>query len=217
MRAGESSCALRSAPLRTHRNSANLRRSHRPAQPASAVAVGTALAGGPPHRSVRAALPHTAPTSGCWRRGGRSHFTHARRQERHADPALCPGRGPTPLVPLGRSPSLHGLRRPPAFVRPLPRCRVGGGALGRPRAGLRPPLSRVEGWRGVPQAGPIWCSPFPLGVPHEPDREPVSSPRHVEPGRRFSRTRLSCPLHAKGYATYCAGSAFGEGDGRRTR
>jgi hypothetical protein len=30
----------------------------------SAVAVGTALAGGPPHRSVRAALPHTAPTSG---------------------------------------------------------------------------------------------------------------------------------------------------------
>jgi hypothetical protein len=39
---------------------------------------------------------------------------HARRQERHAAPALCPGRGPTPPVPLGRSPSLHGLRRPPA-------------------------------------------------------------------------------------------------------
>ena len=58
---------------------------------------------------------------GLWRRGGRSHFTHARRQQRHADPALCPGRGPTPPVPLGRSPSLHGLRRPPAFVRPLPR------------------------------------------------------------------------------------------------
>jgi hypothetical protein len=29
------------------------------------VAVGTALAGGPPHRSVRAALPHTALTSGA--------------------------------------------------------------------------------------------------------------------------------------------------------
>ncbi len=26
------------------------------------IAVGTALAGGPPHRSVRAELPHTAPT-----------------------------------------------------------------------------------------------------------------------------------------------------------
>jgi hypothetical protein len=28
------------------------------------VAVGTALASGPPHRSVREGLPHTAPTSG---------------------------------------------------------------------------------------------------------------------------------------------------------
>ena len=34
-------------------------------------AVGTALAGGPPHRSVRAELPHTAPTSGVWRRSVR--------------------------------------------------------------------------------------------------------------------------------------------------
>ena len=32
------------------------------------VAVGTALAGGPPHRSQRAGLPHWAPTSGAWRR-----------------------------------------------------------------------------------------------------------------------------------------------------
>ena len=38
-------------------------------QPAvHSVAVGTALSGGPPHRSVRAELPHTAPTSGVWRR-----------------------------------------------------------------------------------------------------------------------------------------------------
>ena len=29
------------------------------------VAVGTALAGGPPHRSQRAGLPHWAPTSGA--------------------------------------------------------------------------------------------------------------------------------------------------------
>ena len=32
------------------------------------VAVGTVLANCPPHRSVHAALPHTAPTSGIWRR-----------------------------------------------------------------------------------------------------------------------------------------------------
>ena len=32
---------------------------------ASVVAVGTALTGGPPHRSQRAGLPHWAPTSGA--------------------------------------------------------------------------------------------------------------------------------------------------------
>src|SRR6266436_1253944 len=36
------------------------------------VAVGNALAGVPPRRSVRAELPHTAPTSGAWRRSVRS-------------------------------------------------------------------------------------------------------------------------------------------------
>jgi hypothetical protein len=36
------------------------------------VAVGNALAGVPPRRSVRAELPHTVPTSGAWRRSGRS-------------------------------------------------------------------------------------------------------------------------------------------------
>jgi hypothetical protein len=47
-------------------------------------------------------------------------------------------------------PSLHRLRsRSPSLVRRLHRCRVGGGALGRPRAGLRPPLSRVEDWRAA--------------------------------------------------------------------
>ena len=34
---------------------------------ATMVAVGTALAGGPPHRSQRAGLPHWAPTLGVWR------------------------------------------------------------------------------------------------------------------------------------------------------
>ena len=32
------------------------------------VAVGTALSGGPPHRSGRAELPHPALTSGVWHR-----------------------------------------------------------------------------------------------------------------------------------------------------
>src|SRR5262249_19253549 len=36
------------------------------------VTAGNALAGVPPCRTVRAELPHTAPTSGAWRRNGRS-------------------------------------------------------------------------------------------------------------------------------------------------
>src|SRR4051795_11032019 len=32
------------------------------------IAVGTLIAERPPHRAVRAAFPHTAPTSGVWRR-----------------------------------------------------------------------------------------------------------------------------------------------------
>ena len=32
-----------------------------------AIAVGTALTGGPPHRSQRAGLPHWAPALGVWR------------------------------------------------------------------------------------------------------------------------------------------------------
>lgn len=36
------------------------------------VAVGTALTGGPPHRSGHAALPHPALTSGVWRRSAHS-------------------------------------------------------------------------------------------------------------------------------------------------
>ena len=36
------------------------------------VAVGTIIADRPPHRSVRAALPHTAPTLDVWRQIGRS-------------------------------------------------------------------------------------------------------------------------------------------------
>jgi len=90
---------------------------------------------------------------------------------------------------------------------------VGGQPL-RAKGVQPPPPGRVEGWRGVPKAGPICCSPFPLGVPHQPSREPVSNPRHVERSRRFSRTPLSCSLHLKAYVAYPLGSAFG---GRLTR
>jgi len=40
------------------------------------VAVGTALAGGPPHRSQRAGLPHWAPTLGAWRRSAPAEWMH---------------------------------------------------------------------------------------------------------------------------------------------
>jgi hypothetical protein len=39
----------------------------------------------------------------------------------------------------------------------------------------------VEDWRHTPQVQPIRCSPFPLGVPHLPNRKLGSSPRHFKP------------------------------------
>ncbi len=50
-------------------------------------------------------------------------------------------------------------------------------------------------------------SPFPLGVPHEPPREPVSCPCHLKRSMRISRTPLSCRLHRTGNATYRDGIA----------
>src|SRR5713226_2254520 len=97
-------------------------------------AVGTLVDPAPPHRSVRAELLHTAPTSDTWRRsaGLTCCFTHTEQVARRAGPALRPGRGRLPVVLLGRSPSLHALRRWLAtVVRALRRCRVGGGALAR--------------------------------------------------------------------------------------
>jgi hypothetical protein len=43
----------------------------------------------------------------------------------------------------------------------------------------------VEDWRHTPQVQPIRCSPFPLGVPHEPNRQLVSSPPTSNPSCRF--------------------------------
>ena len=55
----------RLTPARVRRGFRNIRA--KTTCPAGAVAVGTALAGGPPHRSQRAGLPHWAPTLGVWR------------------------------------------------------------------------------------------------------------------------------------------------------
>ena len=41
-------------------------------------------------------------------------------------------------------------------------------------------------------------SPFPLRVPHYPDREPISSPRLVKPSVRTSSTGLSCFASCQG-------------------
>jgi len=103
------------------------------------VAVGTPVTRRPPHRSVRAELLHTAPTSDAWRRSAgwdeiypTCHLTHTVQVAQLAGPALGPGRGRLPDVLLGRSPSLHALRRCLlTLVRALRRCRVGGGALAR--------------------------------------------------------------------------------------
>jgi type I restriction enzyme M protein len=69
-------------------------------------------------------------------------------------------------------------------------------------------FGRVEDWRGIPKVWPSRCSPFPLGVPQYPNRESVSSPRHIAPSVRISRTRRTCLLRAKSYVAYRAGATF---------
>jgi hypothetical protein len=97
------------------------------------VAVGTALAGGPPHGSGRAELPHPALALG---NNAKAHqrmrmitpltpsppccLTYPLKRAGHAAPALSPGHVTLGQIPLGQSPSLHcllGLR--PGLVRRL--------------------------------------------------------------------------------------------------
>ena len=40
---------------------------------------------------------------------------------------------------------------------------------------------------------------------------PVSSTRHIKRSMGFSPTTFTCTLHIKGYETYHAGNAFGDG------
>src|ERR1017187_5452430 len=74
------------------------------------VAVGTAIADRPPHRSVRAALPHTALTLDT---GIEACFTsRTPRNPWDTDfPALCRARVEFRNVLLGPRSSLHHLRR----------------------------------------------------------------------------------------------------------
>jgi len=81
-----------------------------------------------------------------------------------------------------------------------------------PQALLRfhlPLIGRVEGWRAHGRVRWLFHG-FRRG-PQSGSPGHVSSPRHVERSRRISRTPLSCPLHAKAYATCRSGSAFGAG------
>src|SRR5664279_2418544 len=67
------------------------------------IAVGTARAGGPPHRSQRAELPHGAPASGSGGEGDARVGAHdaGRRQPCRSDPVVP---GPSHSVPLAATP-----------------------------------------------------------------------------------------------------------------
>src|SRR6266545_4806598 len=86
------------------------------------VAVGTALAGGPPHGSGRAELLHPALALGNNANAGRRvrmittftpilhhRLTYPLKRVEHAHPALCPGHVTLGRLPLGQPPSLHRL------------------------------------------------------------------------------------------------------------
>jgi hypothetical protein len=68
---------------------------------------------------------------------------------------------------------------------------------------------RVEGWRAHGRVR--WPFHGFRRRPQSGSPGHVSNPRHVERSRRISRTPLSCPLHAKAYATHRSGSALGSG------
>src|SRR5881296_3705066 len=87
------------------------------------VAVGTALAGGPPHGSGRAELLHPALALGNNANAGRRvrmittftpilhhRLTYPLKRVEHAHPALSPGHVTLGRLPLGQSPFLHCLR-----------------------------------------------------------------------------------------------------------
>jgi len=74
-----------------------------------AVAVGTALAGRPPHRSGHEALPHPAPTSGMTQRLSAPRICF--RSLDKLSLSLCTEPVGLNQIPLGQVPSLHHLRQ----------------------------------------------------------------------------------------------------------
>ena len=96
---------------------------------------------------------------------------------------------------LARSSALSAAPPPPASLPPAPKCSSCSIVGSRTGAVLRRFRLSVD-------------FPFPLEVPHEPNREPVSSPRHLAPSVRISRARRSCLLLVKLYETYPAGASF---------
>ena len=76
-----------------------------------------------------------------------------------------------------------------------------------PAMGNQDPLVGSRAGAVLRRDGLAVDSPFPLGVPHEPPREPGSCPRHLKRSVRISRTPLSCRLHRTGYVTYRDGTA----------
>jgi hypothetical protein len=84
-----------------------------------AVAVGTNIAARPPHRSVRAELPHTAPALDFGVRRQSLRRTHCSWHLETWNPALSPARAHTLAILLSPRPSLHHLR---GFSSQVKRC-----------------------------------------------------------------------------------------------
>jgi len=99
-------------------------------------AVGTGLSARPPHRSVRAELPHTAPTLG---HNASRCLTYPGQPTRRFRPTLCPARRRLSRIPLGHQPFLPPVRSPTDLAT---RPTVDGG--------LPVPLFRLRGGVTVP-------------------------------------------------------------------
>jgi len=91
-----------------------------------------------PHRSVRAELPHTAPTSDFWRRNLSAHTCQTLR---HADPVLCRGVRPWLVFSsAGVLPSTLSAASAGCSVALFEGLIGVGSEVARLRAGHRPPL-----------------------------------------------------------------------------
>src|SRR6266511_4669519 len=165
------------------------------------VAVGTALAGGPPHRSQRAGLPHWAPASGG---GVKAHLGVGVQDAGRWEPSLSETVGalPGPVVALAATP-----KRPA----PVPGHLVPEG-LDRPGVARHGVVGEVSSHHtGQPGAllrdGPmpaclelvfdlLELGPHPLGDRDAPEPEPPAPglPADVREAQEVERLRLSEPV-----------------------